>query len=117
MSRRGSLMIRRSYYQVAMVTLFTALLWVSVSVYVALTSVTDVGVETTLLTPVSPIIDEATVASLSARTQISLTAEELVKDLAPASPSAAVQSSAPSPSPSPVVAASESAEVSESSTE
>lgn len=92
MSRRNSLMVRKAYYQMGMVTLFTTLLWVSVSVYLAITSPTEVEVEPIMLTPVSPKIDEATLASISARTQMGILAEDTVRS---ASPAAGTESAEP----------------------
>lgn len=72
-------MVRKAYYQIGMVTLFTVLLGVSVNVYLALSSPSETEIETELLTTVNPKIDETTLASISARIQIGNAAIETVK--------------------------------------
>jgi hypothetical protein len=102
-------MVHRAYYQMGMVSLFAVLLWVSVSVYLALVGSSDVAVDKDLLSPVPPFTDTATVASISGRTQVGANAVILVGDIVPATPSASPVSTArstiaPSPSPSPASA-------------
>lgn len=100
MSRRNSIMVQRAYYQMGLVTLFSVLLWVSVSIYLALVSAPDVGVDKDLLVPVVPLSDSVTVASISARNQISSTALILVKDIVPSTASAQAKAT-PTPTPKP----------------
>jgi len=64
-----------------MVTLISTILWVSVSIYQALVSPAEIGVDNNLLSPISPQIDQVTVASISGRTQIGEGALILVTDL------------------------------------
>ena len=114
MSRRNSIMVRRAYYQMGMVTLFAVLLWVSVSVYLALVSSSDVAVDKDLLSPIPPFADTVTVASISGRTQIGSNAQILVGDIVPSTPSAQPTSTprptlTPSPSSSPASASSSAA--------
>jgi hypothetical protein len=118
MSRRSSIMVQRTYYQIGMFTLFTVLLWVSVSVYLALVGSADVGVEKDLLITVPATPDQTTVASISARRQIGTEALTLVKDIVPATASAQPNSTprpsiTPSPSPSAVASSSAQSEASD----
>lgn len=111
MSRRNSIMVQRAYYQMGTVTLFAVLLWVSVSVYLALVGSAEVGVDKDTLLSVPPAPDQVTVASISARTQIGSTALTLVKDIVPATASAQPTSTprasaSPSPASSPVASSS-----------
>ena len=88
MSRRSSIMIQRSYYQIALITFIIAIMWVLLSVYNALTSVSDVGVDATILSPLQVQIDETTVASIAGRTQLSQTAPAQVEGITQVLPSA-----------------------------
>ena len=113
MSKHSTILISRNYYQIALITLFVVFLWVAISVYRALSTPAPIGVDASTLSPVSPTIDQATVASLSARTQLSQSAATIVQSLvatssasfAPPSPIVQAQiattsaSSAPSPTP------------------
>ncbi len=97
MSKHSTILISRNYYQIALITLFVVFLWVAISVYRALSTPAPIGVDASTLSPVSPTIDQATVASLSARTQLSQSAATIVQSL--------VATSSATPPPSPIVQA------------
>lgn len=88
MSRRNSIMVRRTYYQMGMVSLFSVLLWISISIYVALVTPSENAVDKSILSTIPPNIDATTIASISARIQIASSSTILVGDLPVASPSA-----------------------------
>lgn len=81
MSRRSSIMVQKTYYQIAVITLITAVMWVLLGIYRALTTIPDVGVDQAILSPIQARIDETTVASISARNQLSKTALEQVVEI------------------------------------
>jgi len=71
MTARSEVMVSRTLYQIAVVTLIASLLWVGMGVYQATKSEVDVGVDKEMLTPVNPKIDTEIVSKWSSRdTQI-----------------------------------------------
>lgn len=81
-------MVRKTYYQMGMVSLFSVLLWISISIYIALVTPGENAVDKSILSNVPPNIDATTVASISARIQIASGSVTLVEGLSIASPTA-----------------------------
>jgi hypothetical protein len=77
MARRDTILVSKTLYQMGVVTLIGAIFWVGLSVYHALVKPPDVNVDKVLLEPINPVIDQATVASLSARLSVT---QELPQD-------------------------------------
>lgn len=71
MARRDTIMVSKTLYQLGVLTLITALVWVGVGVYVTLNK-QDVSVEKTLLDPVTPAIDQKVVNSLTGRLKVEI---------------------------------------------
>ncbi len=93
MSRRSVILVRRTYYSLALITFWTAIVWTGLGIYRALVKPVDVGVDAATLAPLTPTLDEVTLASLSARTQLTPTLLETVRTSLPTATSAAEPSS------------------------
>ena len=65
-----------------MVTLLGALLWIAITIYRSLASGIPAGVDASILSPISPTIDQTVVTALLTRTQLAATAPDLVVALA-----------------------------------
>lgn len=75
-------MVKRTYLHIAILTLLTAILWLAITVYQSLTSPSEVAVDATIKSPITPSFDEEVFNAIVGR--------EDLKDLsfeAPASPS------------------------------
>ena len=79
-------MVSRSLYQMGVMSVITAVLWVGVGVYMALVRSASPSVEKGLLEPVSPTIDQTVLESLSTRLKVNT---EMAEVMAP-SPEATV---------------------------
>lgn len=71
MSRRSQIMVGRTLYQMAVVTLIASICWVVLAVYQAARDPVNVQVDKTILEPLNPVIDEGALAKLSQRRQMS----------------------------------------------
>lgn len=67
MSRHNSIMVSRTLYQIAVVTLVVAVVWIAMGAYQALVKPLQVTVDQSLLAPINPQIDAEMIASLSGR--------------------------------------------------
>jgi hypothetical protein len=101
MSRRSVILVRRTYYSVALITFWTAIVWTGLGIYRALVKPVDVGVDSATLAPLTPTLDEVTLASLSARTELTPTLLATVRTLAPVASESAAPSAAPKPTTTP----------------
>jgi len=70
MSRRDTILVSRTLYQLGVITVMGAVCWVGITVYDALAKAPDINVDQSILSPISPVIDQATIASLSGRITI-----------------------------------------------
>lgn len=111
MSRRSVILVRRTYYSLALITFWTAVVWTGLGIYRALVKPVDVGVDAATLAPLTPTLDETTLASLSARTQVTPTLLETVRTI-PTATGAAISSTPIQPSPLPQTSPSASASAS-----
>ena len=89
MSRRSVILVRRTYYSLALITFWIAIVWTGLGIYRALVKPVDVGVDAATLAPLTPTLDEVTLASLSARTQLTPTLLETVRTSLPTATNAA----------------------------
>lgn len=71
MANRDRLLVSRSLYQVGMITLISAIVWVVVGIYRINTQKTNVEVDKNLLTPINLELDEEEVVGLSKRGSVS----------------------------------------------
>jgi hypothetical protein len=67
MARRSSLLVSKTLYQIGIVTLFVALTWVGIGVYLALNKQANAEVDTKILEPINPVIDQEVIKALSSR--------------------------------------------------
>jgi hypothetical protein len=67
MSRRETVMVSRTLYQIGVATLLAALTWVAVSAYSALNNTSVVEIDKSVLTPINLGIDLKVIESLSQR--------------------------------------------------
>lgn len=70
MSRRDTILVSRTLYQIGVMTVIGSIFWVLISVYLAMVKTPDLNVSPTVLAPINPVINPAVVASLSARLTI-----------------------------------------------
>lgn len=70
MARRSSIMVSRTLYQIGVVTLVAALVWVGIGIYTASTKVVLENVDNVVLTPINPTIDEEIIEAISQRIKI-----------------------------------------------
>lgn len=91
MSRRDSILVSRTLYQVGYISLITAIIWVGVGIYTASTKTTVVDVDPTILEPINPVLDQEVLKSLGNRLKIEL-------DLSSVAPSTESASLAPTAS-------------------
>ena len=70
MARRDTILVSRTLYQMAIITVIGAVCWVGITVYHALVQPPDINVSESVLSPISPVIDQSTIASLSGRLSI-----------------------------------------------
>lgn|GEM_PF-2054886 len=61
------LMVRRTYMQIGVFTLLTALVWTGVSVFLAITKTEIENADKDILSPINATIDDATLQKLSER--------------------------------------------------
>lgn len=72
MARKDSLLVSRTLYQLGMVTLVTAVVWVVVGVYLAISKPLSVNVDKSLLAPITPTIDQQVISDLSKRLKVEI---------------------------------------------
>lgn len=63
-------MVQSAYYQMAMATLLSCLVWVGVSIYQATIKPAEVEVEKGLLTPLDPSLDQTVIERLMRRVPV-----------------------------------------------
>jgi hypothetical protein len=90
MARRNSLLVSRTLYQVGVVTLIVAVIWVGVGVYGALNKETNAEVDKKILEPINPTIDKEVVQALSTRLVVETVQPITSSESAVSSPSASI---------------------------
>jgi|GEM_PF-2928417 len=91
MARRSSVLVSRTYYQIAVMTFITAMLWTTFAVMDALSKAPEkVEVDKKLLTPVNPVIDKETLELVKARKQVDLNFVPVTINVIETNPSASI---------------------------
>lgn len=85
MAHRTLVMVKRTYLHVGVITLFTAVLWLIITLYNSMTAVTEVAVDANIKSPINPSFDEAVFIEVIGRENLSSLSFE-----APASSESAV---------------------------
>lgn len=70
MSRRDSILVSKTLYQVGMITLIASIAWVGIGIYLAATKSVEVAVDKALLEPIVPTFDQETVGNLINRLHV-----------------------------------------------
>jgi len=70
MSRRNNLMVRKSTYQISMMTLIASLIWIVISIYQKLQDPIENAIDPEMLKPLSPVINGETLDNLMIRRQM-----------------------------------------------
>lgn len=73
MSHRSEVMVKRSYLQMSLFTLFATIVWIVISVYQAFMSPGEVKVDKELLTPLNPNLNEEVFKILIDKNQVEFT--------------------------------------------
>lgn len=58
MAHRTMVLVKRMYLHIAILTMLTAILWLGLTIYQSLTSPSDVAVDATIRSPITPSFDE-----------------------------------------------------------
>lgn len=70
MARRNTILVNKTLYQVGVITMIAAVLWLGIGIYLALTKSTTSDVDPVLLEPLNPSIDQNVVKALSERLKV-----------------------------------------------
>jgi len=70
MTRRSSIVVNRTLYQLGVITLVTAILWVGVEVYGTTNKVVVADVDKSILEPINPTLDQEAMELLSGRLKV-----------------------------------------------
>lgn len=93
MARHNSVLVSRSLYQVGMITLVAAIMWVAVGVYLTLTKTVTVEVDKTIIEPLVTKLDMDIVDQLANRIQVEAKLVEIIEEASVGSESATLESS------------------------
>lgn len=64
-------MVKRMYLHIAILTMLTAILWLALTIYQSLTSPSDVAVDATIRSPITPSFDEEVFNAIVGRENLS----------------------------------------------
>jgi len=70
MSRKSTIMVKRSIYQMGVVTVTASVIWIGVAIYQTLVTPVDVNVPVEMLKPLSPVLSGETLTELTTRRQM-----------------------------------------------
>lgn len=73
MSRRNSILVGKTIYQISVITLVAAIVWVGTGVYMAITKAPSINIEKELLEPITTNINQDIVTVLSNRLKVEST--------------------------------------------
>ncbi len=90
MARRNSLLVSRTLYQIGVVTLMVAVMWVGIGIYLALNKQTNADVDKKILEPINPVIDQEVIKALSSRLIVESVSPNESTESASSSPSASI---------------------------
>jgi hypothetical protein len=85
MAHRTMVMVKKTYMHVGVITLFTAVLWLIITIYNSMTAITEVAVDANIKSPINATFDEAVFTEIIGRENLSSLSFE-----APASSESAV---------------------------
>lgn len=74
MAVRDSILVSKTLYQIGVITLFTAIVWVAIVVYQVVTKPLQVEIDKSLLEPIETSIDQEVIGKLTNRLKIEITA-------------------------------------------
>ncbi|MFH2085547.1 MAG: hypothetical protein ABII21_02060 [bacterium] len=70
MARHDSILVSRTLYQIGVVTLVAAIMWVAIGVYTAMTKQPAMSVDKSLLEPITTTMDQEVITALMSRLKI-----------------------------------------------
>ena len=88
MSRRDSVLVNRSLYQIGILTLVASIVWVAVGVYTAIINPLAVEIDKNMLSPLPPSLDLGVIENLTKRLKI-----EPSLEIAPTTDSVVIENS------------------------
>ena len=71
MAHRTMVMVKRMYLHIAILTMLTAILWLGLTIYQSLTSPSEVAVDATIRSPITPSFDEEVFNAIVGRENLS----------------------------------------------
>lgn len=96
MAEKSTILVHRNVRTTAVITLISAVVWTSLSVYYTLNKSVDLAIPPEVLAPLDPTYDEQTLQALSQKRQMS--DESLPSDFAPITINEVVPVTTPQPS-------------------
>lgn len=70
MARRDSILVSRTLYQVGVITLIAAVMWVAIGIYLSIGKNFKVEIDKAILEPLNPTLDQEVVKNLTGRLKI-----------------------------------------------
>ncbi len=70
MARRNSILVSKTLYQIGVVSVIAAVMWVAVGIYFATVKDFKIDVDKNILEPLNPTLDQAVVQSLTGRLKL-----------------------------------------------
>lgn len=58
MAQRSMIMVKRTYLHIAVLTMVTAILWLAMTIYRSLISPSEIAIDSTITSPITPSFDE-----------------------------------------------------------
>lgn len=92
MARHESVLVSRSIYQIGLVTLVAAIMWVAIGIYLTITKTVAVEVEKTLMEPLVTKLDMEVVDQLATRLKVEVLPIPITKEVVVGTESASLQS-------------------------
>lgn len=72
MARRDSILVSRTLYQVGVVTMVAAIVWVLVGIYFATGKEFKIDIDKSILEPINPVLDQEVIKAMASRTKIEI---------------------------------------------
>ena len=92
MARHESVLVSRSIYQIGLVTLVAAIMWVAIGVYLTITKTVTVEVEKTLIEPLVTKLDLEVIDQLASRLKVEALPAPIAEESGVGTDSASLQS-------------------------
>ncbi|MEI8232142.1 MAG: hypothetical protein WCG44_00180 [bacterium] len=77
--RHSSITVSRSLYQIGMITLISAIIWIGIGIYTASSKEILIDIDQSMLQPINPGLDQNTIKELSERLKIEVDLTSLAK--------------------------------------